>query len=153
MSSLHWSNDWPNFEMIVEFYNDDYHDMDIAFQTFYSIQYPIKGIMYKDTRSSDTFIFQDANKDYFVWGFYQERTVEHEDYVRRYKIPQGTLPEEFVGNFHLYKDMEDIDPPPDSVARYRKVVDEQFMLARIRGRVKPCACYSADSQPVAGAVK
>jgi hypothetical protein len=33
-------------------------------------------------------------------------------------------------------------PPPDSVARYKKVVDEQFMLARIRGRVKPCACYS-----------
>jgi hypothetical protein len=106
--------------MIVEFYPDGFHDMsrlDIAFQTCYNIQYPIKGVVYKDTRSSDpiycdTFIFEDDNKDYFAWGSYQERTVGHKDYVKRYKIPQGTLSEEFVRNFHLYKkDLEDIDPP------------------------------------------
>jgi hypothetical protein len=118
----------------------------------YDIQYPIKGVMYTDSdlRSDDpiyddAFIFQDANEDYFVWGFYQEGTLEHENYMRRYKIPRGTLPEEFVRNFHLYKkEMEDVHLLPDFEARYEKDRNEQSMLARIRGRVKPCACYPGD---------
>jgi hypothetical protein len=91
--------------------------------------------MYMDIRSDDpihddAFIFQDTNKDYFVWGLYQEKTLGHEDYLRRYKIPRGTLPEELVRNFHLYKkDMEDIHPLPDSEVRYEKARNEQFMLA------------------------
>jgi hypothetical protein len=147
-----WSNDWPFFRMIDEFYPYP-HDMsrlDSIFKICYNIQYPIKGVMYMDMRSDDpihddAFIFQDSNKDYFVWGFYQEKTLGHEDYLRGYKIPRGTLPEEFVRNFHFYKkDVEDIHPLTDSEARYGKARKEQFMLARIRGRVKPCACYPWD---------
>jgi hypothetical protein len=147
-----WSNDWPFFCMIVRFYPHP-HDMcplDMTFKVCYDIQYPIKGVMYMDMRSNDpiyndTFIFQDAKEDYFVWGFYQDKTLKYEDYIRRYKIPRGILPEEFVRNFHLYKkDMEDIHPLPDSEARYEKAWNEQCMLARIRGIVKPCACYPSD---------
>jgi hypothetical protein len=108
-----WSNDCPFFRMIVEFYPHP-HDMgrlDSIFKICYNIQYPIKGVMYMDMRSDDPIhddasTFQDSNKDYFVWGFYQEKTLGHEDYLRRYKIPRGTLPEEFVRNFHLYKIQE-----------------------------------------------
>jgi hypothetical protein len=149
-----WFNDWSFFEMIVEFYPDphDTSPLDTTFKIGYDIQYPIKGVMYTDMRSDDpiyddAFIFQDANEDYFVWGFYQERTIEDPNYMRRYKIPRGTLPEEFVRNFHLYKEeMEDIHPLPDFEARYEKTRNEQFMLARIRGRVKPCACYPGDAK-------
>ena len=91
------------------------------------------------------FIFQDVKEDYSIWGFYEDKTLKYEDYIRRYKIPQGTLPKEFVRNFHLYKkDMEDIHPLPDFKARYEKAWNEQCMLARIQGIVKPCACYLSD---------
>jgi len=53
----------------------------------------------------------------------------------------GVTSPELVRNFHCNQDMEEIHCLPDFMTRCEwEKHEEQQMLAKIRGRVKPCAC-------------
>ena len=63
----------------------------------------------------------------------------------RLKVPRGTPPEEFVRDFRCNKeDMEEVRRRPKF--KYKKVKKEQKMLAKIRGKIMPCACEALSSE-------